>query len=765
MAAGDILTPDRAGGHGVDPVSAVSASSLASSLSPHSAQDPIYAPVRQSSNYETGEAGRSRRSLASINGDISHYEDPDKFNHPPNITPVGGVPNLKGKVVIRPIAFRPSPGRPGSSSGPATGSTQSSSRPGSSTFTSPGRGSTAPSPGLSSGYRTPVQTTFGPGGSVVTSSSSNSTSFGPPPPVPGPGSRPPSQGFLPGHPLVKDVQRPFGSSQELNRSQVAPPPISSKFNSLDRRSLGQRSCRGLQQTGPTHQNHQTIPSNGLRLSTWSGYDAGSSTSLPPVGITPVNSVQPPRDRERDPVRNSKEPERRHSLYDSASRGRTNSITSPNSNSSNNNQNISAMNVNGLPEPFGPPLSRPPSTSHIGEPRTRHSGAGTPQFRNLAGLHVRQARGSLSSLNTQGTGGFNIHRSVSGNNLYIDDAGSLIHRGDTSFKGSTSTIDQEYNSTPSPSDSAVGDLETVLKEKDNEIIYLRETMEQNEQVIFKVYEEKERVWERELRKIKGLYENRLKANQQKASKMEQALMNQTLQVQNEKRKLETELEEVHKAKSELVKEAQGLESELHTLRKNFDVEEVPQDSTINDSVSNKNSSKIQEMAQLREQISEIKRLMDLRGVEVEDLKAENKQMQDEIINLQSLLDLDDEECKLKEISIQKEAIIERDKTIERNQRSLKEAELNNKMLKEEVERYKENFEVEKANWLDEKEKVIRYQKQLQLNYVQMYKRNKTLESEVDQLKKSLAESNQKPSSGSSTKSKLFSKFSKFHESQC
>ena len=55
------------------------------------------------------------------------------------------------------------------------------------------------------------------------------------------------------------------------------------------------------------------------------------------------------------------------------------------------------------------------------------------------------------------------------------------------------------------------------------------MEQNEQVIFKVYEEKERSWERELRKIKGLYENRMKANQQKASKMEQALMNQTVQV--------------------------------------------------------------------------------------------------------------------------------------------------------------------------------------------------------------------------------------------
>ena len=329
-------------------------------------------------------------------------------------------------------------------------------------------------------------------------------------------------------------------SQELNRNQ--PPPISSKFNSLDRRSVGQRSCRGLLQGGSTSTG-QNIPSNGLRLSTFSGYEAGSSTSLPPVGLTPVTTAP----AQRDAVRGSKEPERRHSLYDSASRGqyqpsssRNNNLNNNQSNGSNNNGAISAMNVNGLPEPFGPPLSRPPSTSHLHssrnslqqEPRTRHSGAGTPQFRNLAGIQFpvpRSSRGSLSNLNTQGNGSYSIQRSISGNNLYIEDPNGLLQMGDSSFKGSTSTIDQEFNSTPSPSDSAVGDLENVLKEKDSEIVYLRETMEQNEQVIFKVYEEKERVWERELRKIKGLYENRLKANQQKASKMEQALMNQTLQV--------------------------------------------------------------------------------------------------------------------------------------------------------------------------------------------------------------------------------------------
>merc|ERR1712241_841667 len=115
--------------------------------------------------------------------------------------------------------------------------------------------------------------------------------------------------------------------------------------------------------------------------------------------------------------------------------------------------------------------------------------------------------------------------------------------------SMTTNQQDMNQTPSPSDSAVGDLETMLKEKDTEINYLRETMEQNEQVIFKVYEEKEKMWERELRKIKGLYDNRLRASQQKSSKMEQALTNQTYQLQNEKRRLEKDLEEIKRQKEE------------------------------------------------------------------------------------------------------------------------------------------------------------------------------------------------------------------------
>ena len=95
------------------------------------------------------------------------------------------------------------------------------------------------------------------------------------------------------------------------------------------------------------------------------------------------------------------------------------------------------------------------------------------------------RGSLSNLSTgPGPQPYSLSRSHS---IDQEQGGGLhlLSRDRESFKGSSSTIDQEFTSTPSPSDSAVGDLENVLKEKDSEIVYLRETMEQNEQVIFKV----------------------------------------------------------------------------------------------------------------------------------------------------------------------------------------------------------------------------------------------------------------------------------------
>ncbi|CAB3227100.1 unnamed protein product [Arctia plantaginis] len=55
------------------------------------------------------------------------------------------------------------------------------------------------------------------------------------------------------------------------------------------------------------------------------------------------------------------------------------------------------------------------------------------------------------------------------------------------------------------------------------------------------------------------------------------------------------------------------------------------------------------------------------------------------------------------------------------------------LKCELEAKETQFNTERRKWSEEKDKVLRYQKQLQLNYVQMFKRSRTLEAEVDGLR--------------------------------
>jgi hypothetical protein len=81
---------------------------------------------------------------------------------------------------------------------------------------------------------------------------------------------------------------------------------------------------------------------------------------------------------------------------------------------------------------------------------------------------------------------------------------------------------QADGTPSPSDSGVAELEVLLKEKDCEIALLRETLEQNEAVIFQVYQEKEKSWERELKKLRSIYEERMRAAQQQSSQAERQL---------------------------------------------------------------------------------------------------------------------------------------------------------------------------------------------------------------------------------------------------
>lgn len=116
-------------------------------------------------------------------------------------------------------------------------------------------------------------------------------------------------------------------------------------------------------------------------------------------------------------------------------------------------------------------------------------------------------------------------------------------------------------TPSPSDSGVSELEAALRDRDSELAYLRQTMEHNEQVIFRVYQEKERVWERELRRMKQVHENRLRASAQKAHKLEQMLMMQTYQLQQDKKRLCMDNDRISRESSDFREEVDALRSRL------------------------------------------------------------------------------------------------------------------------------------------------------------------------------------------------------------
>ena len=128
-------------------------------------------------------------------------------------------------------------------------------------------------------------------------------------------------------------------------------------------------------------------------------------------------------------------------------------------------------------------------------------------------------------------------------------------------------------------------------------------------------------------------------------------------------------------------------------------------------------------------------------------------------LRSVLEEKQDEVEVEEF---KQTIIERDQTIESLRRELREKAGEMTELEGEHRALRETYKAETDNWLSEKEKVIKYQKQLQLNYVSMYNKNKQLEAEVEQLTASLQKATApKPASSnpmSVAKTKYLSKFS-------
>ncbi|KAF5269355.1 hypothetical protein FQA39_LY08747 [Lamprigera yunnana] len=316
-------------------------------------------------------------------------------------------------------------------------------------------------------------------------------------------------------------------------------------------------------------------------------------------------------------------------------------------------------------------------------------------------------------------------------------------------------------TPSPSDSGVSELEAALRDRDSELAYLRQTMEHNEQVIFRVYQEKERVWERELRRLKTVHENRLRTIAQKALKLEQMLMMQTYQLQQDKKRLCGDAQKANYESERLKQEVTLLRERLEETEWNL-CQKTGEISLLKSQLKdyqNDQTTKGHELLQLRNEYKDVReqleisktesvsfrRALNTKDLQISGLKQEIKKLLDtsnkiETNGVQQEIPID---SKLEHEQLRKDSekinYAAKGKEEEAHEliRSLTLKTCNTdgtevNKLKEQMEVRRQNFEKERYTWAQEKEKVLKYQSQLQVNYIQMYTRTKALESEIESL---------------------------------
>ncbi|XP_029617829.1 leucine zipper putative tumor suppressor 3-like, partial [Salmo trutta] len=95
--------------------------------------------------------------------------------------------------------------------------------------------------------------------------------------------------------------------------------------------------------------------------------------------------------------------------------------------------------------------------------------------------------------------------------------------------------------PAPSsDDVIQDLENRLWEKEQEVQHMHRNLEQSEAAIVQVFEEKQRVWERQMDELGQNYASRLQQVTRRAQRSQNALQAQITRLSQDKRRLQEEM---------------------------------------------------------------------------------------------------------------------------------------------------------------------------------------------------------------------------------
>uniref|UniRef100_A0A8B9SVS2 Leucine zipper tumor suppressor 1 n=1 Tax=Anas platyrhynchos TaxID=8839 RepID=A0A8B9SVS2_ANAPL len=288
---------------------------------------------------------------------------------------------------------------------------------------------------------------------------------------------------------------------------------------------------------------------------------------------------------------------------------------------------------------------------------------------------------------------------------------------------------------STDESTIQELEQKLLEREGELQELQLSFEEKEISSCQAYEEKQRRCKEELEGLKQKCNSKLKQTSQKTQRTQQVLHLQVFQLQQEKKQLREELEN-------LMKEQNLLETKLRSYEK-----EKTSFAPALEETQWEVCQKSGEISLLKQQLKEPRtwrapcapKAMELEVCENELQRKKNEsELLREKVNLleQEIVDLRTELAVLKEqLSEARDgarpcpAMADDAQALQGEVERLR-AEL--KAERDNNEQMTSGFQHERQTWKEEKEKVIHYQKQLQQSYLHMYKRNQNLEKMLQQL---------------------------------
>ncbi|KAM9330326.1 leucine zipper putative tumor suppressor 3 [Gastrophryne carolinensis] len=409
---------------------------------------------------------------------------------------------------------------------------------------------------------------------------------------------------------------------------------------------------------------------------------------------------------------------------------------------------------------------------------RNSLTSLPTYGSGYSQHVGPMSASTSHINRIGT--TYLEKNIVGyNGISTSESGRASSKSASSFSRLNHLNEALPFHSPS-SDDIIKDLEDRLWEKEQEVMQMKRNLDKSEAAIFQVFEEKQKIWEREMEDLRQNYANRLQQVSKKAQRAQQALQLQIFKLQQEKKKFQDDVAQLLQEREELEKKCMAFkkeqaeflpkieESQWEVCQKAGEISLLKQQ--LKDSQSDV-SHKLNEIVGLRtqlkeaksflrekeEQIASIKDSYSSKSVSLEICEGEMQRKQSEAHQMKEKLSQCEQEiASLKEAltslgqnpytmdlneKVQDTLVCESDEAKMKRQnedvaltlkKDIDNLQMELTMEKQQRDQQVLDFEEERRIWQEEKEKVIKYQKQLQLNYVEMYQKNQQLEQRISEL---------------------------------